>query len=156
MSYSYTNTTPATDTVSRINLGLDTNYATITDDPTVAKVSNRTASLEQPEVFTFKSVRVGSVDTPTKLTNPPKTLDGVKYTIKLETINRKSIATGEVVDEPFCAWLTIEHGTSDTWTNSTVVAQIERLLGSCKTGDGTTSKWRFEDLMRSALVPYTD
>lgn len=156
MSFTYTNTTAATDTVSRTDMDMATNYGKVIDEPTMARVSNRTASLEQPEIITYRCDQIDKISSSIKLVHPSTVPGGIQYTVKIEEVNRTTDAAGNIVDEPFAAWLTIKHSSSNTWTNAVVAGLIGRLLGACKSGDGVTAEWRFEDLMRSALMPYTD
>lgn len=162
MGFSYTNTTKSGETISPNALGLVTNYARVTDEPDTARVSNKTASLEQPEIVTFRCKPVDKVSLTVPVRNPAPVIDGVQYSIVLESIYR-SVVGGVNVDEPIKAWLTIQHPSSDTFTNAIVAEFVERLLscalkGQASTGSGSVADadWRYEDLMRSALMPSVD
>lgn len=162
MAFSFTNTTASGETISPICLGEVTNYAKTTDEPTLARVSNKTASLEQPEVITFRSDKIDSVSTSLSVRNPSPVKDGVQYTVKLETIYR-STSGSVTIDEPIVAWLTVKHPSSDTWNNNKVAMIVNRLVSACLKGQASTGSgavadadWRFEDLMRSALIPTVD
>lgn len=164
MSMSYTNTTAAVEYEPTVALGMVTNYAKVVDEPTVAVLANKTASLEQPEQITYRSERVKSVPVQFPVRNPGPVPDGVKYSVKLETIDRHSAGT-DTIDEPIVATLIIKHPATNTWSNAAVAAVVRRLLSACLK-DQTTSgsaapvvdatDWRFEDLMKSALVPTSD
>lgn len=164
MSYSFTNTTNADQYVVSKSLGMASNYGRITDEPDMARVSNKTASLEQPEIMTFRCVPLTKVDVAVPVRNPGVVRSGVQYSAKLETINRFTNADGSVVDEPIGMWLTIKHPLSDHWDNAAVAVILDRLISSLMKGQTTTgtkaeitqSQWRFEDLMRSALMPTED
>lgn len=163
MAFSYTNTTAADQVVTSKALGLATNYARVADEPTLARISNKTASLEQPELITIRSNPINKVSTAIAVRNPSPVSDGVQYSIKLETVDRVTVGT-ETIDEPVAAWLTIKHPASNNWTNAKVAEIVVRLLSACMKGQTTTgtpaeaaaANWRFEDLMKSALMPTTD
>lgn len=162
MGFSYTNTTASGETISPTCLGLVTNYAKVVDEPDMARLSNKTASMEQPELITFKAERLNKVGGAIPVRNPGPVTDGVQYTIKVESVYRTTTGT-ENIDEPIAAWLTIKHPSSNTWTNATVAGFVNRLLSACLKGQASTGSgsvanddWRFEDLMRSALMPSED
>lgn len=162
MGFSYTNTTASGETISPTCLGVVTNYAKVTDEPTMARISNKTASLEQPELITYRSEGISKVSTAIPVRNPGPVTDGVQYTIKVESVYRSTVGT-EIVDEPIAAWLTIKHPSTNTWDNATVASFVNRLVSACLKGQASTgsgsvasSDWRFEDLMRSALMPSED
>jgi hypothetical protein len=160
--FSFTNTTASGEKVNPICLDVVTDYAKTADEPTMARLSNKTASMEQPEVITYRSDKVNTVSTSIAVRNPSPVKDGVMYTVKLETVYRND--SGAVpIDEPVVAWLSIKHPSSDIWDNSKVSLIVNRLLSAClkgQTASGTgavsADDWRFEDLMRSALVPTED
>jgi hypothetical protein len=159
MAFSFTNTTASGETINPTALDVVTNYAKTEDEPTKAQVSNTTASMEQPEVITYRSDRVDKLSAGIPVRNPGPSRDGVQYTVKLETIWRDT--SGAVpIDEPISAWLTVKHPVSDTWDNQKVALIVNRLISACLKGQSSSSSgsvpssdWRFEDLMRSALMP---
>lgn len=163
MAFSFSNIATKDQVVKTVGLGMVTNYAKIKDEPQEAVLGNKTCSNEQPEkvTYTSKPIKKVLVDMPIK--HPAPTKDGVLYTIKVETIDRQEVA-GVAVDEPIAAWLTIAHPLSNTWDNAKVATVVNRLLSACvkgQTGTGTAAEvgaddWRFEDLMKSALVPTVD
>lgn len=163
MSFSYSNNTAAVQYEPTVALGMATNYARITDEPDMARVSNKTASIEQPELITYRSNPIDKVSTANVVRNPAPVTSGVQYTVKLETIDRNEV-NGVVYDEPIAVWLTIKHTASNNWDNAKVSSIVKRLLSACVKGQTTTgsaaalsdSNWRFEDLMRSALMPTQD
>jgi hypothetical protein len=151
-SFSYTNTTDASVDITPKAIGVVTNYAKVMDEPQEARISNKTASLEQPELVTYKSRRANKVDTLNKVKYPAPVQSGVVYQVRVDSILRGT--TGDIkVDEPCAMWLTIAHPASEAWTNDRVAGVLKRLLGACTKSDGS---YRFEDLMRSALVPTQD
>lgn len=150
----YTNTDKNSNvTISVPNLKPVTNYARIEDEPTVAVVSNVTCPIDQGELLTYRCNEVDHVSTSQKVRNPAKVQDGIQYVVKLEDIFRTSLATGDIVDEPVVAYITIRHPRSSNITKDIVDSMFARLIGACYKADGTT---RFNDLMRSALMPTTD
>lgn len=164
MSMSYTNTTPAVEYDPTVALGVASNYAKVVDEPNVVVIANKTASLEQPEQITYRSERIPKVSTAFPVRNPGPVQDGIQYSVKVETIDRHTSGT-DTIDEPICAWLTIRHPATNTWSNAAVAAVIRRLISACLKGQSTSGSasavvdstdWRFEDLMRSALAPTTD
>lgn len=162
MGFSYSNTTKSGETISPNALGIVTNYARVTDEPDVARVSNKTASLEQPEIVTYRSKPIPKISLSVPVRNPGPVSDGVQYSVVLESVYRSTVGT-ETIDEPVKAWLTIQHPNTNTWTNAVLAEFVERLI-SCllknqaSTGSGSVpnTDWRFEDLMRSALMPAED
>lgn len=152
--FSYTNTTGATNKVTPTNLQLVTNYAKVTDEPTMAVLSNKTASMEQPELITYKSRRQNKLDTNVKPINPAPVSSGVVYSARIDCICRVDDGAGHIVDEPCAAWINIAHPASNTWTNARVASVVARLIGALQGSDGAS--WRFEDLMKSALIPAAD
>lgn len=162
MSFAYSNTTASGEKIPGVVLGMVTNYAKVVDEPDMARMSNKTATVEQPELVTYRSERINKVSTAIPVRNPAPISDGIQYTIKIETVDRSGTAPA-IIDEPIAAWLTIKHPATNTWTNAKVAEVVSRLLSACLkglsstgTGDVTSTDWRFEDLMRSALVPTVD
>lgn len=162
MGFSFTNTTASGETVSPVVLDVVDNYAKLEDEPRKAQISNKTASMEQPEVITYRCDHTDKLSVGIPVRHPGLSRDGVQYTIKLETIWRDTAGTIPI-DEPISAWLTIKHPVSDTWDNAKVSQIVKRLVSACLKGQASTGSgavadadWRFEDLMRSALVPTVD
>jgi hypothetical protein len=153
-SWSYSNTTGATNKVTPKDLKMVTNYAKVIDEPTEARLSNKTASLEQPELVTYQSKRQPKVNTLNKVTHPAPVSSGVWYQTRLDSVLRVTYDNGDIIDEPLVMTLNICHPASDSWTNSRVAEAFSRLIGAVQSADGAS--WRFEDLMRSALVPTVD
>lgn len=130
-----------------------TNYARIEDEPTVAVLSNTTCPIDQAELLTYRCNEVDHVSTAQKIRNPAKVQDGVQYVVKLEDVIRTTLPNGDIVDEPIVSYVTIRHPRSSNITHEVVDAVFERLIGACVRSDGST---RFDDLMRSALMPTKD
>jgi hypothetical protein len=164
MAYSYTNTTAGDQKVLPIALDMSSDYARVADEPNLCRVTNKTASLEQPELVTYRCNLIDRVSTSIPVVNPAKSSRGVQYVVKLETVDRQTQADGSFIDEPITATLTIRHPMSNNWSNGKIAAQLMRLVGACMKDQTTTgteasttdSNWRFEDLMRSGLAPVED
>lgn len=164
MGWGFTNTTDADEYVRSTKLGMVTNYAKTADEPQLARLSNRTAGIEQPELVTYRSKPVNKVETQIPIRHPLPAKDGVLYSVRLENIWRDTDAQGNVTDEPIVMWLNIMHPATDTWSNSKVAVVLQRLISALlkeQESTGTpsaaeTAEWRFEDLMRSALMPAED
>lgn len=163
MAFSFTNTTPTDQILTSIGLDMATDYARVTDEPTEAKVSNKTATLEQPEVITYKANPINKVNVNLSVRNPSPVQDGVLYSVRVETIDRVTVGT-DTIDEPIAMWLTVKHPMSNNWDNAKVATVFKRLCSALikdQTSTGTaaevtSAEWRFEDLMRSALMPVED
>lgn len=164
MSFTYTNTTQAVDYDPTIKLGMSSNYARITDEPNMARVTNKTASIEQPELITYRCDPIKKVSTAINVMNPSPNLAGVQYTVKIEEVDR-AVVGSDTIDEPIAMWLTIKHPTSNRWDNAKVASVFRRLVSALLKDQATTGSaapitdatdWRFEDLMRSALMPTQD
>lgn len=161
--FSFTNVSPADQKVDTTSLGLASNYARVTDEPTVARISNKTASLEQPEIITYKADTANSVNISVPLRNPSPIRDGVVYSVRVETVDRTTVGD-TVIDEPIAMWLTVKHPMSNNWDNAKVATVFKRLCSALLKGQTSTGtaadirpdEWRFEDLMRSALMPVED
>lgn len=150
-SWGYTNTTDSTKSVTLKQLGEFSNYAKITDEPTFAELSNKTSPLNQRELLSFRCERQNISNS--TLAYPDVSRDGVFYVGKLKDVLR--VTDGDsITDHPFEIYLAVKHDVAYNWTNSDVAGQLSRLLGGFY--DETNAKWRFEDLMRSALVPVND
>lgn len=157
----YTNVVTADKYVHGVKLGLASNYARVIDEPNMARVRNKTAPNEQPEYITFRCDYVDKISTPIPVKYPAPTKDGVQYSVKIDSVDRTQI--GDVVyDEPCSITLTIRHANSNTWNNQKVATLFKRLMSALAkgmvTGEGEIqdADWRFEDLMRSALMPQED
>lgn len=153
-SFGYTNVTENAVAVKPIDLKVVTNYAKIEDEATVVALSNKTAPLDQGELVTYRANPLDKVSSSQVIQNPAPVRNGVQYVIKVEEILRTTDGvTGNIVDEPVVAYLTIRHQLSGNVTPAIVTEVAKRCLGACMRTDGT---WRFDDLMRSALSPTTN
>lgn len=152
-TFAFQNNDASTNKVASVNLGVVENYAKVTDEPTLAVLSNKTCTLDQGELLSYRCNPVSQVTTSLRSQNPTRVTDGVQYVIKLEELLRTELGDKTVVDEPIVAYVTIRHQKSGNITGSIIDQVYQRLQGAILKSDGTT---RFNDLMRSALVPTED
>lgn len=149
--FGYQNKTAMSKTVTPIAIGPVTNYAKTEDTATSCSLSNKTCTLDQMEKLSYQCTSIGNVSTKNTLQHPSTVKEGVQYIIRLDEVLRTTDTNGNIItDEPVVAYLTIRHQVSGNITNALVTDVVTRLLGACMREDGT---YRFDDLMRSALVP---
>lgn len=152
--FNFTNKTDGKVAVTPIAVGVTTNYAKVVDEPNTVVLSNRTCPLDQGELITYRVNEVNKVSTSQKIQNPSKVRNGVQYVAKVEEILRTTDAAGQIVcDEPIVAYLTIRHQKSGNITSDQITEVLRRLLGAVQKSDGS---YRWNDLMRSAIVPTVD
>lgn len=153
-SFSFTNTTEGA-SVNTIALGITQNYAKTSDEPTEATMSNKTAALDQGEIVTFRCREIAQVSTVQQVLYPARVLNGVEFGIRVDELLRTTAEDNSIVcDEPIVATLTIKCPKSSNIKSSTIDAVVSRLLGAAY--DQTAKKFRWDDLMRSSLVPTQD
>lgn len=153
-AFGFTNVTANAVKVTPIDLKVVTNYARIEDEAEVCVLSNKTAPLDQGELVTFRANDLDKVSSSQVIQNPTPVRNGIQYVIKVEEILRTTDSvTGVVVDEPVIAYLTIRHQKSGNVTPAHVADITSRCIGACMRTNGT---WRFDDLMRTAVVPIAD
>lgn len=154
--FKFTNKTATTHkAVSLLNMGETSNYALIEDEPTVTKLSNKTAPVDQGEVITYRGKYIPTVNTDLRLPNGQKISSAVQYQIKLDAdcVSTDSSDLTWRQDDPVVCYLTIMHPVSGYVTNAIVGEAVTRLISACQREDGT---WRFDDLMRNALKPVSN
>lgn len=150
-TFTFTNTT-AGDNATMVALGMVTNYAKTTDEPTEAVLTNKTATIDQPELVTYRGRKIDRVATQNTISYPCKVSEGVEYGIRLDEVLRNKDAAGNILyDDPIVATITFKHQRSAYVTSEILTQVLSRLLGALY--DETTNKFRFNDLMRQALVP---
>lgn len=153
-SFAYTNKT-AGSTVGTVAVGPVSNYAKITDEPTEAVLTNKTCSLDQGELITYRCREIPQVGSKLSVLYPARVLNGVEYGIRVDELLRTTDANNQIVcDEPIVATLTIKNPKSSNITDAVITEVISRLLGAAY--DETAKAYRWGDLMRSALVPAED
>lgn len=150
-NFTFTNTTAGT-AASTVAIAPLTNYAKTSDEPTEATLTNKTATIDQPEVLTYRSRKIDRVATVNPISYPCKVTDGVEYGIRLDEVLRNKDDNGNILwDDPIVVSLTIKHQRSAFVTDAIVTQVVSRLLGAAY--DETADKFRWGDLMRSALIP---
>lgn len=150
-NFSYTNKTVGTNAAT-VAIAPVSNYAKTSDEPTEATLTNKTASIDQPEVITYRSRKIDRVATVNPISYPCKVSDGVEYGIRLDEVLRNTDDKGAILwDDPIVVSLTIKHQRSAFVTDAVVTEVVSRLLGAAY--DETEKQFRWGDLMRSALIP---
>jgi hypothetical protein len=155
MGFSYTNTTPsAHNVVTGVNLGLQSNYAVTKDDAGEVRISNTTASLEQPEVISYRFTNTEKVwGSAVKPKYPAMEQSAVKYNVRIDSIYRETVGD-HYIDHPMAIQLTVSHELSSTVTEAVVDELLTRLLGACY--DETNQSYRFMDMARGSIQPIAD
>lgn len=153
-TFGFTNVTANTVKANPVDVKMVTNYARVEDEPTLTVLSNKTAPLDQGELVSYRANALAKVSSSQVIQNPAPVKNGIQYVIKVEDILRTTDdVTGNIVDEPVIAYLTIRHQLSGNIKPAHVQTMVERCLGACMKSNG---QWRFDDLMRSAIVPIAD
>lgn len=154
-SFSFTNTTAGSNTVTPPALGLTSNYALADEDANQAVLNNKTAPIDAEEIITFRSRPIAQVNTDLNIQYPSPIKSGIQYQVQVEDVLTTTDTADPAfrVDEPIVALLTIRHPRSGNISNSIISQVVQRLIGSVLKSDGT---WRFDDLMRSAERPVVD
>lgn len=150
-SFSFTNTSEGS-TVTTVAVNPVSNYGRIKDEPTEAQLSNKTCTIDQGEIITYRCRNVPNVASQIAVLYPAKVTAGVEFGVRLDELLRTKDGDGNIVcDEPIVATLTFKCPKSSN-INAGIIDQVaSRLLGACY--DETQSKFRWDDLMRSALIP---
>ena len=153
-SFTFTNVT-AGDKVDTVAVGPVSSYAKIQDEPTEVVLTNKTATIDQPELISYRGRKIDRVATVNTISYPSKVQEGVEYGIRLDEVLRTVDATGNILfDDPIVASITFKHPRSAAITNNVMTTVLGRLLGALY--DTTADKYRFDDLMRQALAPTED
>lgn len=149
----YTNKTHSGFVLRTFQLGLVSNYAVTTDEPNQVVLDNRTSSLDQQELISFRRKKLATVNTDLNIQNPAKVRSGVSYSAQIEeTIVEESEALGRQ-DHPVKMYLTVIHDLSGAITDDVLDETFQRLVSSLPRQDGII---RFTDLARGALRPLAD
>jgi len=154
-AFGFTNTTPGSNTVTPIALGLTSNYALADEDANNAILNNKTAPIDAEELITFRSRSIAQVNTDLNIQYPSPVKGGIQYQVQVEDVltTTDTADASFRVDEPIVALLTIRHPKSGNIGSTQIAAVMNRLLGCIMKSDGT---WRFDDLMRGAERPIVD
>lgn len=150
-SFGFTNVTANAAKLTPVDVQPLTNYAKVVDDPETCVLNNKTCPLDQGELVTYRSNELAKVSSTQEIQHPAPVRNGVQYVIKVEDVLRTKDADGNIVmDEPVVAYLTVRHQKSGNISSAHIESIISRVIGACMYTDGT---YRFNDLMRSAVVP---
>lgn len=142
-------------TVPTTAIGACTNYAKKTDEPTEAVLTNKTCTLDQGELVTYRCREINQVASGLQVLYPARVLNGVEFGVRVDELLRTKDDGGIIIcDEPVVATLTIKCPKSSNMTTDVINTVVNRLLGACY--DQTANRYRWDDLMRSALVPIED
>lgn len=152
--FSFNNTDAGT-SVPTVKLAPVSCFAKTMDEPTEARFTNKTCSLDQGEILTYRGREIANVATLQQVLYPARVQSGVEYGVRLDELFRSYNADGSIMcDEPIVASLTIKHTKSSNITVDVINEVFSRLIGACY--DETSKAFRWGDLMRSALVPVED
>lgn len=151
----YTNNSVRENQVTQeYTLGLTTNYAVVKDEPNIVLLDNRTSSLDQQELISFRFKKLGTVNTDLNIQNPSPVKGGVQYAVQVEETLRETLGDGTLVDHPIIMYLTVRHDLSGAINVSVLQEAFERLLSVLRRE--SNNSYRFDDLVRGALRPNTD
>lgn len=151
-NFSFTNKTAASKQLSYVNLDPVTDYGLTHDEPDRVSLTNKTATIDQPELITYQADRVGNVNSYVPNPNPPKTKEVLRYGVRVDELLRVTSSDNDnyVVDYPIVMNLTVKHAANNLITASMIEQVFQRLLGTLVRDDGS---YRFDDLMRHSLRP---
>lgn len=134
-----------------------TNFAKVVDEAEQVVLTNKTCPLDQPEQLTYTCKKLDRVTSTIELQHPLSVRNGVQYVVKVEEVLRQKDTDGNIIsDEPIVMYLTVRHQLTGNISNNVIEKVLKRLVGACYKDSDNTMAPRFEDLMRSALVPVTD
>lgn len=155
-NFKYTNVTKMdNDTIHGYQMGLNSNYAVVKDEPSEVVLENKTSPLDCEEIISYRGKRIPRVSTNLVVTHPAPVNTGVQYQIQVEECLRTTDSSDPdlIIDEPIVAYLTIRHPKSGNITSTLVEEVLKRLLSSIYRDDGSS---RLDDIMRLALRPTKD
>lgn len=144
----------ANDTTQEYSLGLVTNYAIVKDEPNEVLLDNRTSSLDQQELISFRFRKLGTINSDLNIQNPAPIKGGVQYAVQVEETVRETLADGTIIDRPVVMYLTVRHPQAGAITASVLQETFERLLSALRRE--SDNSYRFDDLVRGALRPNAD
>lgn len=150
MNYTNNSTRSGQDT-QEYTLGLTTNYAVVKDEPNEVVLDNRTSSLDQQELISFRFRKIGTVNSDLNIQNPAPVRGGVQYAVQLEETVRETLGDGTYADHPIVMYLTVRHELSGAVTVPVLQETFERLLSALRRE--SDNSYRFDDLVRGALKP---
>lgn len=152
-TFGFTNCDTTTRSYDDCTLGVTTNYALLSDEPTQVIFDNKCAPLDQQEIITYQARVLPRVNTSSNLVNnyPSQLSGGMQYVIKVEELlSTKDTTAGTRIDEPIVMYLTVKHPRSGNISASALTTVFNRLKGAIIKADGT---YRWDELMRLSLKP---
>lgn len=156
-SFGFSNTTVnanASTLLKPVKLELSKNYSERkSDTPDNVVLVSAATPLDAGEMITYKCQEVKKVSTGLKIHHPCPVSDGIQYTVRIDDLLRTTFDDGKIVDEPIVVSLSVRHPVSSEFTSEIIGTMVNRLLGACITNAGA---WRFDQLMRGAMVPKED
>lgn len=154
-NFAFTNTDVRADqNTQEYTLGLTTNYAVVSDEPSEVLLDNKTAPLDRQELISFRFRKIGQVNTDLNIQNPGPTRGGIQYAVQVEETVRDTLPDNTYIDFPVVMYLTVRHPLSGAVTDSVLQETFERLLSTLRREDDNS--YRFNDLVRGALRPVED
>lgn len=153
-SFGFTNNTDGKAMTSKA-LGLLTNYGRKSDEPEEAILTNKTCGNDRGELVAIRSRAIPQVNSNLVIQNPAKVLNGVEFGVRLDEVLRTTDESGNIVcDEPIVMTLTVKSPMSSTVSSDIITQVFLRLCGTVY--DATADCWRWNDWMKSCLVPTED
>lgn len=155
-SFGFTNTT-AGSTLASTAIGAKTNYAPIpTSQPGQEyAITNSTCPVDQGEEICYRSRNIKSVASALPIVYPARVSGGVEFGVRVDEILRTVDGNGVILcDEPIVCTVTFKAPRSSNVTQAILDEVWARTLGSLY--DATNKRYRFMDLMKTALEPVND
>jgi hypothetical protein len=148
-SWGYTNTTVSDVEVNPTKVDLFSSYAKVDDAADKVVYDNSTAPFDQGEKVSMFYRNLPKVDTDNPVSHPAPVKDGFQFIVKLDAIHRGVLDNETIIDSPQVMMLTVRGGKDGMCDSAAIEEQFKRLIGTVY--DFTNSRWRFDELMRSAL-----
>lgn len=153
-NWGFTNVTTKDINVNPVNIGIVSNYAEIKHEADTVVFDNVTAPLDQGEKISYYYRDLAQVSSDNAVANPGKIQKGFQFIVKVDSVSRTTLDNGDVIDDPVVMMLTVRGSKDGNVTPAMLDTMLTRLLGACY--NFTDSKFRFGELMRSALEPQED
>lgn len=155
-SFGFTNTT-AGSTLPSTAVGMKTNYAPVpaTQPGQEYTVTNSTCPVDQGEMVSYRSRAIKQVSSALPIVYPARVAGGVEFGVRIDELLRSVDANGVILcDEPIVCTVTMKAPRSSNITQDVLDTVWKRTLGALY--DATNKRYRFSDLMKTALEPVND
>lgn len=155
-SFAFTNTTTGA-TVDTTAIQPKTKYAPIPSSTPGQEytVTNSTCPVDQGEQISYRSRAINNVTSAMPVVYPARVQSGVEFGVRVDEILRTKDSDGTILcDEPIICTVTMKAPRSSNITEAILETVWERTLGALY--DATNSRYRFADLMKTALEPMAD